>query len=525
MADDRTTAYAEWLAANKDKQDSPEFKKVAAQYKVLRAGANLTQSGSKVWGAVKGAVKQGVEDVASAAGTAADFISEVHGADFSSQPMPISEAVTGAAGHAVRHPVETVMAGVTGAGKAVREAVADPTGEAFGRTLTKTAEMVGGAGPGRRLVGQATDVVRGITPAERAARDVEKALPKEVVESRKVAKAVGLPPSDEAPGMMPKGQDLESLVQEQSQATVKRLAEDRSLEATPKWRKYRERGKQLEAEGKHFTVSEAGANLMGELHTRELGGSGMETAYTDAERKAAKDLRLALSGLDKTEEATFPVSLEVVDKELRHLRAMEHGVMEGGYNEVVAKRSGDLADMLEGALKKWVGEENYPRPSYAAASKPLNKWKSKLGRALVGEQDLDYLGKEDAQATFQGLRARKLFSSADTVKEGIALIGEGQMAKLAEQFISNSIRGKNSGQAYEWLVRNQWVSEFPDANQKALAAVKLLAERQGDVKTLKGIGHLLRRAVRPTGKALGLLGTGAGIGYGGSTLTGYTRGQ
>ena len=44
MAQDRLTAYAEWLKANKDKPDTPEFKKVAEAYKSLRAMQTIKTS-------------------------------------------------------------------------------------------------------------------------------------------------------------------------------------------------------------------------------------------------------------------------------------------------------------------------------------------------------------------------------------------------------------------------------------------------------------------------------------------------
>jgi hypothetical protein len=148
-----------------------------------------------------------------------------------------------------------------------------------------------------------------------------------------------------------------------------------------------------------------------------------------------------------------------------------------------------LADKLENALKKWVGEDVYPRAHYAEASKNLNKWGSKLGQALTGRQDIEYLG-PDAPEQFQGKVVRKLFSSSSTVKEGIELLGKDEMGQLTDRYVSNVFRRKDSAAAVKWLEENQWIKEFPESNRKAIDYVQALGERERNAETLKKVRKL-----------------------------------
>jgi hypothetical protein len=480
---------------------TPEQRKQADVESMAKFGRGVVEEGKEIVGGIAkipGAVSQAVKDPS---GTASSLLSKAAG-------------VAGTVGSAIAHPQQTAEAGI----KAIREFDVGSAG--------RLAADVAVGGVAGKALGEAGQIAKGVVSgarggAEAAAeaarvKELDRVLPEEARRHKVAAAEFGLPPSDDM--MTQIGSDLESTVRTGARQKLHGIAAERKAVTDPKWEAYRKRAAALEEQGYYFVVDKAGKDLIEDLNIMEVGGPGLETIYTDAEKAAAGKLRKALSGLDKGDERVMPVTLDVVDKELRNLRALQFDNAQEGYSKVVHDRYRNLYDRVNTALEQWVGKENYPRAHYAAASKEYDKWGSKLGRALTGEQDMDYLGKEGVPPQeFQGKVARKLFSTSETVKEGIGLLGYNQMREYAGRFVSNNLRYKKAASAMKWLEDNQWVKQFPDMDEATAGYVRSLATREADAATLDRWKTYAKRA-----GLIGAASAAAGVGvYGASRIAGH----
>ena len=422
-------------------------------------------------GTISKAAKRGAELVSEDVHDPIKFARE-HALEPAKMALRSAKGTLEEAGRTVTHPVETA------------KETFKP--ENIGRAAEKGLELaaLGQVGRAAKEFAAGAGMLTDEAAAARRAKVIEAATSESTKIHKLAAEDAKLPPSDEFP-TTPANQDLESTVRREAKTKLREVLERRKAETDPKWDAYRKRGEELESGGEHFTTSRAGADLLEHLSTVIQGGVENETAYTDEEIKSAARLRRALSGTDKTQPGRFPVKLDVIDKELRNLRALQNGAGEEGYNAVVRERYKTLADNLESALREWVGPENYPRAHYKAMSEEANRWRTKLGEALTGRQDVEYLGREAAPSDFQGKVSRKLFSSPETVKEGIGLIGYDKMRELAERYISNSLRNKNASAVGRWLDDNVgWLQQMPEIEQKALDYNLSVAQREAKAKEL-----------------------------------------
>lgn len=321
------------------------------------------------------------------------------------------------------------------------------------------------------------------TLAKRALEEHQRTLPETARNHKFAATNAGLPASDEFGHTTP-GNDLESTTVKVGRGTYASVRDARKASADPLYTRFNARMQDLEAHGRDFPIETPGADLLVELGGIETGEGEVSTAFTPEERALAKEARTALSGYDPENPAKFPVTGEVVDRILRKYRAMQAGAGETGFNKVVSDRARGIADRIEGALRSWVGEDYYPKQHYKDLSAEIDQWGTPLGRALAGHKDIEYLLDVESPGEFQQV-TNKLFSSMANVTEGIGLLGQDQMLKLAERYVSNNFRFKNAEAARTWLDRNLWISKFPKLEQSVWDYHKELAARERSAAELK----------------------------------------
>jgi hypothetical protein len=472
---------------------------------------------------IKGAVK-GVGQLATDVGSIATGLVE-------SRDTPTGQAV-GALASGVKKEVtqplaqtgrDIVSAGA-GAVDSVSRKLRDPSGRGIGELGEQVVEAIPAVRGAASLAKMGTTALKemGTTAESRAAASLEKIKPEAIKIHEGATETAGLPKSEDF--RTPADQHLETKVKKVASEKLKGLLKKRAEENDPLWDRYRATAEELEKRGAHFTLTQEGADLIGDLQEIEAGGGATEgTKYSDRFREMAAKLRERLSGVDKEDYRRKPVTMEVVDEELRSLRASQADAGPNGFSAVERQRFKALGDRLEGALEKWVGKDNYPRAAYKEASKEINKWGTKLGQVLTGRQDVEYLGADAAPGEYQGKIARKVFSSTENVDEAISLLGPDTVKLMGEQFVANSLRTKNAAQALEWIGQNPWIQRFPASYDKALKYAMVLAERSGKAESL----HAVREARKAFAKKMGVAAVGGGAAaagfYGYQELTGGAR--
>jgi hypothetical protein len=348
------------------------------------------------------------------------------------------------------------------------------------------------------------------------------------------------------------GKDVDSQLRQianQKYGTAEKLQQ---TEGGGAFEKYKEVANTLQNE-KPFGLSLPGQQLKDQLNTVIRGGSGDLRSFGEDTIKIAKDIKRELYGRDPSEvtaaeiveaaksmppsfsegakrtmaleqiikkESTGrrPVDWEVVDNKLRELRQRESAKGTEGYVGVERERFGSAADRIETALKSWVGEQNYPREAYRVASEPLNKFRTKLGKALTERESIPYSAKEGEFLTSEGRIGAVVFEDKDSVKFAKQLLGDAEVNALGEQHAINQLANKNAKQAVEWLNSNnsRFVDEVPNLRAKLDKYAANIARREGDaeamtalksryekdIQAVKGTEATIRTAAERTQKTL-----------------------
>jgi hypothetical protein len=225
-----------------------------------------------------------------------------------------------------------------------------------------------------------------------------------------------------------------------------------------------------------FGASSEGRSLEAKLDEIIKGGKkrGLLTSSTEEMNRATKIYN------ELFREGGAHVDFKLVDDELQELRHIQAGMTMEKLPPGQRKRVERLADKIERALKSWVGEENYPRNTYAKASEPKNQFQSKLGEALTSREEIPYTFEEGGFAKTESQAANLVFSSRTNMQMAKQLLGEKEVNALAEQRAANAIAGLNAKQARKWIdnPKNAFMDEVPGLPSKLSKYVELVEKAE-----------------------------------------------
>jgi hypothetical protein len=181
-----------------------------------------------------------------------------------------------------------------------------------------------------------------------------------------------------------------------------------------------------------------------------------------------------------------PVDFQLVDDRLRELRQIESSKAPESATAIARGRYRDAADLVENALKSWIGEENYPRAAYAESSEALNAFQNELN--LVSRERQKYEpGKGEVVTTRNP--SDIMFRDRRSVKLSKDLLGEKEVNAYAERYAANKLIGKTPKDIELFLkdTKNSFVYEVPGLSEKIAKYGESLARREGDVKALEAL--------------------------------------
>jgi hypothetical protein len=248
-----------------------------------------------------------------------------------------------------------------------------------------------------------------------------------------------------------------------------------------------------------FSVSKPGLALKAELEGIIEGGAGPLRTYGESSINLAKKIKNELFGIG---EEAKPVDFKLVDDMLRELRQTEASKAPEAATKIARERYKSAADSIEEALKKWVGEENYPREAYAKASEAFNKFRTDLGEALSAREEIPYAKEPGAYKVPEGKLPKLVFGSRENVKYAKDILGETEVSALAEQHAVNQLAGKDAKAVNDWLnkAENAFIFEVPGLPEKLAKYGLSLARREGDIAVAERLVKQYGKDIETAGK-------------------------
>ena len=202
--------------------------------------------------------------------------------------------------------------------------------------------------------------------------------------------------------------------------------------------------------------------------------------------QAARETQARNMILEREARGRRPVDFQLVDNKLRELRQTEASKAPEAATAIARGRYGSAADRVEGALKTWIGEENYPRSVYAKSSEELNSFQNELN--LVSRERGAYETGKGEVVTARN-PSDIMFRDRRSVQLSKDLLGEKEVNEYAERYAANKLVGKSPEEVDKFLKdpKNAFVYEIPGLPEKLAKYGESLSRREGDVKALEAL--------------------------------------
>ena len=173
-----------------------------------------------------------------------------------------------------------------------------------------------------------------------------------------------------------------------------------------------------------------------------------------------------------------PVSFQGLENLRRFLRDRAYGLPAEGFDAIGQKQAGELADAVEKIQREFSPKIAKFLEQYKADSEPLNRFKTKLGEAIVGKEEFDMA----RFATDPAELANKVFKSETSVKDLMQLLGKD--ARSAEQFargvVANKLQDASGKDIQKFVTSNaDWLNQFPQLRQQLELAATTMGRAEG----------------------------------------------
>lgn len=283
-----------------------------------------------------------------------------------------------------------------------------------------------------------------------------------------------------------------------------------------------------EAAGDTYKTTQAYADARKAIQSEKVDPATGLTKISDPKSKSQVDDVLAqLSPTKKvTNEAGEVLEVEakpsavLLETLYRRLRDRASGLPAEGVEAIDQQLAGRLAVQVEKIIDEFSGNAYVPyKKAYAEASKPLNEFRTNLGRAVTDKPEgFDMGGYLEDLSTFGG----KTFAGKSQVQQLISMAGPDEANRLAKGYLSDQIGTVTPSSVKSVLEKNRdWLAlpEFSalknqlttvardiekvvDQSQRAGILEKALNVRMGQLPSVpvKEAGRLEQQGVAAAGK-------------------------
>jgi hypothetical protein len=173
----------------------------------------------------------------------------------------------------------------------------------------------------------------------------------------------------------------------------------------------------------------------------------------------------------------------------RSLRDRAFGLPAEGYDAIGQQQAGRLADYVEGIQREFSpGFERY-LTQYKQDSIPLNDFKNRLGKAVVGKEDFDFSQFKTDPASL----GKQVFSTATTVQQLVKTVGQADAEALARTYVADLVRGGTAKDVTKAIESSRdWIGAFPQLSQQ----LNQVAQRVGVAERVGAKRGALAAALR-----------------------------
>jgi len=183
------------------------------------------------------------------------------------------------------------------------------------------------------------------------------------------------------------------------------------------------------------------------------------------------------------------LGFEGLENVRRMLRDRAYGLPAEGYDAINQQQAGDLAKQVEKTMEAFSPKLRKYIDQYRADSEPINKFRTKLGKAMTGVEEFDL-------ATFVTdpiLLGSQAFRSATSVRQMIDTLGKDETEQFARTFLADKVRGGTANDVRKALDDSRdWVGLFPNL----AAQLNQVAERVGLLERVAGQRGSLAKTLR-----------------------------
>jgi cell division septum initiation protein DivIVA len=185
-----------------------------------------------------------------------------------------------------------------------------------------------------------------------------------------------------------------------------------------------------------------------------------------------------------------PLGFEALEKMRRSLRDRASGLPAEGYDAIGQQQAGRLAGYVENIQKEFSPAFGNYLEQYKIDSKPLNDFRNKVGKAMVGKEDFDFTQFK----TDPALLGSAVFKTASSVKQLINIAGEAQSEEFARTFLADRLRNAQSANDVRKVLDDSrdWIGFFPEL-QSRLSSV---ADTVGTTRTVAEKREALAKGLR-----------------------------
>jgi len=239
--------------------------------------------------------------------------------------------------------------------------------------------------------------------------------------------------------------------------------------------------------------------------------TGLARAIPEQRDQLTKVRDLLVRGIGRKDPQTDqikyqPLSFNGLETLRRQLRDRASGLPAEGYDAINQQQARRLAERVEKIMEDFSPGLRKYLDQYRQDSQPLNQFKNKLGKAMVGVEDFDF----SQFVTDPSKLAGAAFSSASTVRQLINTIGEQPSEQFARSFLADRIRGGTAKDVQKAIDDSRdWIGIFPTLQNQLVQAARNVGIEERVIGKRESLAKALRTKMGTFPERFGQIGPAA----------------
>lgn len=267
-----------------------------------------------------------------------------------------------------------------------------------------------------------------------------------------------------------------------------------------------------EQDGERYQGGENFKSIIQEITDEIVDPStGLARAIPEQREQLTKIRDLLRRGIGRKDPETDqmiyqPLSFNGLEQLRRQLRDRASGLPAEGYDAINQQQAGRLAERVERIMEEFSPGLRKYIDQYRADSEPLNQFKNKLGKAMVGKEEFDF----SEFVTDPSKLSDAAFSSASTVRQLVNTVGQQPSEEFARSFIADRIRGGTAKDVAKALDDSRdWISLFTNLERQLQDTARRVGVEERVIGKRTSLAKALRTEMGKFPERFGQMGTAA----------------